>query len=150
MNKSILITVIVAFLYGCNQKSIDPCDCCVNTYVNINDAFKCIEENPRKTSYDDRLFLIVFTDSKKKGWEIIEDTDILSVAKRNYLLVAGNKNEINSYNETTPELKDLIKKYEGQETFFIVVNQALYPFRDWDENESKKRIISELRLGNGP
>lgn len=150
MRKQLSFIILVTFLYGCNEKSIAPCDCCKNAYVNIDDAFKCIHENPRKISYDDRLFLIAFTNLKDKGWRIIEDPEIIAVAKRSYLLIVVNKNEINSYDKATPELKELIKKYEGQESFFIVANQALYPFRDWGENESKKRIISELQLGNGP
>ncbi len=150
MKKQQLFIIMVSFIYGCNEKSMAPCDCCENAYVNIDDAFRCIEDNPRKTSYDERLFLIAFTNSKNLGWGIIKDPDILSVAKRNYLLVIANKNEIKSNNITTPELKDLIEKYKGQESFFIVANQALYPFRDWNENESKERIISELKLGNGP
>lgn len=130
MKKQLSFIILVTFLYGCNEKSIPPCDCCENTYVNIDDAFKCIDDNPQKTSYDDRLFLIAFTNSKSKGWGIIEDPEILTVAKRNYLLVVANKNEINSHNKTTSELKGLIEKYKGQESFFIVANQALYPFRD--------------------
>lgn len=150
MKKQLLFIILVTFLYGCNEKSMAPCDCCENTYTNIDDAIKCIDDNPRKTSYDERLFLIAFTNSKNQGWGIIKDPDIITVAKRNYLLVVANENEINSNNKTTPELRDLIKKYKGQESFFIVANQALYPFRDWNENESKKQIISELKLGNSP
>ena len=150
MEKLLTLFLLIIFLIGCNNRTLPPCSCCENAYVNLDDAFKCIDDNPPKTSYDDRLFLIAFTNLKNKGWGIIEDPEIIAVAKRNYLLIVANKNEINSYDKATPELKGLIKKYKGQELFFIVANQALYPFRDWGGNESKKRIISELQVGNGP
>ncbi len=150
MRKQLLLITLAVFLYGCNEKSIAPCDCCETSYLKIDDALSCIESNPRETSFDDRLILIAFNNLTNKGWDVIEDLEIITVAKRNYLLVLANKDEINSYAKVTPELRDLIKKYDGQESFFIVVNQALYPFRDWDANVPKNRIISELQLGNGP
>ncbi len=151
MRKQFSIIILVTFLlYGCNEKSLTPCDCCQTAYTKMDDALKCIDENPRKTSYDNRLLLLAFSSLKNKSWDIIEDLETISIAKRNYLLVVTNTEVVSNYAKTTPELNKLITKYEGQEIFFVVVNQALYPIRDWGENESKEHIINELQLGDGP
>ncbi|MFP2996249.1 hypothetical protein ABN763_10065 [Spongiivirga sp. MCCC 1A20706] len=150
MKKCLIFTALLSLLTCCIEKRRTPCDCCENVYLNIDDALKCIDKNPRKTSNDDRLFLIAITDSKNQSWNLIKDRDIISNAKRNYLLIVANKSEISSHEKATQEIQDLIKKYDEEESYFIVANQAMYPFADWGENESKNEIISALQIGSGP
>ena len=149
MRKLLSLIILVIFLYGCIKKSIPPCNCCETAYAQIDDALGCIAKNPQKTSNDNRLLLLAVTNSNEKSWNLIGDPEVVTFAKRNYLLVVLDVDGFNGYDDVTPELKNLIKKYEEEELFYIVVNQALYPFRDWDGKESKERIIRELLVGDG-
>ena len=150
MNKLITFLVIATFLFGCSEKQYKECNCCETTYTQIDKATSCIDNNPSEASFDNRLFLFAFTNSNKRSWNVIEDAEIVSVAKRNYLLIVLSLEELNEYNSVPPELKTVVNKHKGEELFFVVTNQALYPFRDWDSFEERKRIINELGLGNGP
>lgn len=128
------------------------CNCCEITFESIDGALKCIKENPKESTYDNRLLLLAFSnDSNKNDWNIISDQDIISIAKRNYLLItlAETKSEFINKNGT-PELLDIIQKHQNENLFFVIVNQALYPFADWNDKEQKENIIDRLGIGNGP
>jgi hypothetical protein len=47
---------------------------------------------------------------------------------------------------------ELLRTIKGhnETIFFVIANQALYPFANWTENEKKDVIIERLRVGIGP
>ncbi|MBV1924357.1 MAG: hypothetical protein KUG68_10065, partial [Flavobacteriaceae bacterium] len=90
-------------------------------------------------------------DSNKNDWNIINDDEIISIGKRNYLLITLAKKESEFLNKNgTSELLDIIKTHQNEDLFFVVVNQALYPFANWNDKERKEVIIDKLEIGNGP
>ena len=143
---------LIILLFGCKNNSTPECNCCEITYENFNDAIECIKENPKESSYDNRLFLLAFSnESNKNNWNIINDDEIISIAKRNYILITLAESESEFLNKNgTPELLGIIQKHKNEKLFFVVVNQALYPFADWNDREQKEIIIDRLKIGNGP
>ncbi|GAB5399246.1 MAG: hypothetical protein Aureis2KO_08310 [Aureisphaera sp.] len=138
-------------MIGCAKKANPECNCCVVTYSNISDAEKCIKENPSETPSDNRLFLLAFSKSDVQGWNSITDPEVISVAKRKYLLIHLKNTESEFLKEkATPELLEVVKKHKSEKLFFVIVNQALYPFADWNDKEQKEVIIDRLGIGNGP
>ncbi|WP_345049716.1 hypothetical protein [Hymenobacter glaciei] len=127
------------------------CNCCATTYTSVGSAQNCLSETaPYKSTADERLILIAFVTKDIKanqelGWNIINDQAIIQLAKRKYLLVTLDVNGFQS----PPELLGLIKKHKNR-PFFVIVNQALYPFAEWTTVENKDFIISRLVNGNGP
>jgi hypothetical protein len=109
-----------------------------------------LKNDPAKSTSDDRLLLIAFVtkDIKVKqeaGWNIIGDQQIIKLAKQKYLLITLDENKF----QGPSELLTLIRKHKNR-PFFVIVNQALYPFADWAPDENKDYIISRLSNGNGP
>jgi len=151
MRKLLTLLFLTTLFGACNNKSITVCNCCEDTYVYIQDALKCIEDNPFEASADNRLLLLAFTNSETADWNLIEDSEIVAVAKRDYLLITLDTTESAFlYKEGPPELISRMRKHQDEKLFFIVVNQALIPFSDWNENEPKEAIINMLGVGNGP
>lgn len=151
MKKISPLFFLIILFTGWKDKPTPICDCCEITYKNIPDALKCISENPRESSYDNRLLLLAFTDSNIDDWNIINDTEIISIAKRNYLLITLPQTESDFLNKNgTPELLNIIKNYRSEDLFFVIVNQAFYPFADWNGSEKKEVIIDRIKIGNGP
>lgn len=151
MRKFLFVIFLISLIVACNNKPNPVCNCCEITYKYIEDALKCIDDNPRETSYDNRLLLLAFTDSNTAGWNLIKDSEIIAVAKRDYLLVTLNKTESAFlYKEGPSELINVMQKHQDEKLFFIVANRALFPFRDWNESEPKKSIIDKLGIGDGP
>jgi hypothetical protein len=158
MNIKIIIVVIL-IATGCgvaSPKKPSVCKCCGNTYTSIDSAMKCVLQMPEKqTTVDERLLLFAFVSSnveanQKLGWNIIKEQEIVNVAKQNYLLITLDVNQIEfPKGKSAPELIDKIKKHKDQ-TFFVITNQALYPFAEWTIDEDKNVIIDRLRVGDGP
>ena len=99
------------------------------------------------------MFAFVSSDvekNQKKGWTILNDPDIIEIAKRDYVLIILDVNKINLPPDMeTKEFQEVINS-QGEETFFVVTNRVLYPFRDFTLNTNKDKIISDLGLGEGP
>jgi hypothetical protein len=150
----IIITISGCYIFGPNKPII--CDCCEQTFTSIDSARKCITNNPYITSSSDpRLFLLAFvrkdvTQNQKLGWDIINDQEIISIAKRNYLLITLDLNNfLIPKNLDTNELNKYIKQNKS-DLFFIISNQDIVPFSDWTLNDKKSVIIERLGVGNGP
>lgn len=149
----LLKMLLVLGCCSCSFLSHQPhiCNCCAATYTNINSAQNCLLATvPTHSSADNRLLLIAFFDKDIKanqelGWHILHDQEIIKAAKRNYLLVTLDVNDFKG----SPELLAIIRKHKKR-PFFVIVNQALYPFADWAVDEDKDYIISRLSNGNGP
>ncbi len=133
------------------------CDCCAPTYTTIDQALNCLAQHPiSNTSADHRLLLLTFVrqDIKAKqqlGWTILKDPKIITVAQRDYLLVTLDANHFSLKEEHKNErFSDVFLSHKNDSTFYMVVNQAVYPFRDWGPAASTEEIIADLQLGNGP
>jgi hypothetical protein len=158
--KTMLIRFVLLFsLASCSIAQSDKkvtCNCCNLSYTSIDSALRCISRTPDNTiTADNRLFLIAFINKDLKkyqdaGWNIINDQDIINVAKRNYLLIILDRNDI--VFQKGHEGNELLKTIESHDEmpFFVIANQALYPFADWTEKERKDVIIDRLRVGAGP
>lgn len=163
MNRIIklIIPIICLIEFSCgvylNQKAI-VCNCCENTYTSIEDAMNCIKQYPiMNTKADNRLllFAVINKDIKAQqdlSWNIINDQDIIRVAKQNYLLITLEASElfVIEYNKESSELRETINSYKDESLFFVITNQALLTFADWDSDENKDKIIDYLNIGNGP
>ncbi len=138
---------------SCNVLTNDnktDCSCCDKTYTNIDSASKCgSDQNDCKLF----LFALVTKDIEKNqqlGWAILKDRDIIEAAKRDYVLIIIDPNEINLSKYTDiKEFKDVINK-KRIEPYFVVTNRVLYPSREFTLNTDKDRIIDDLHLGDGP
>jgi len=75
-----------------------------------------------------------------------QDNEIIKEAKRRYLLIILESSNADMPN---PELTNVIANHK-EDLFFVITNQALYPFADWTSNENKEYIIDRLKVGNGP
>ena len=99
------------------------------------------------------LFAFVNKDIKINqdlGWSIIKDQEIVSFAKKKYLLIILDINQISILDESCfVGIHDLIKQNKN-ETTFVISNTELCPFGFWKLSESKDQIISSLEIGNGP
>lgn len=99
------------------------------------------------------LFAFIATDlenNQRANWDIIKDQDIIDVAKRNYLLITLNPNNFAfSKGQQSDELMETVKGHK-ESLFFVIANQALFPFADWTEEEAKDIIIERLEVGIGP
>ena len=151
-----LIILFTLASCGMHEHKYEVCNCCQKTYTNIDSAMKCIlQTRDNSTTADERLFLIAFVSkdveaNQKLGWNIIKDQDVVNIAKQNYLLITVDVNNIQiPKNQRVSELKEIIKKHK-EEFFFVITNQALYPFADWTISEKKEIIVGRLRIGNGP
>lgn len=152
--------IIVAFITliaisGCMDKKAMVCSCCEAPYNDVKTAMNCIDQNPKPTSYDSRMLLLAFVDKKlekdqSSSWDIIEDQDILKVAKRDYLLVILDVNNLSQIVKDSNELLEVINSHENESQFFVIVNQAYYPFGDWKNDAEKSMIIGRLEVGDGP
>lgn len=152
--------IIVAFvtliaISGCMDKKALVCNCCEAPYNDVKTAMNCIDQNPTATSYDSRMLLLAFVDKKlekdqSSSWNIIEDQDILKVAKRDYLLVILDVNNLSQIVKDSNELLGVINSHKNESQFFVIVNQAYYPFGDWKNDAEKSMIIGRLEVGNGP
>lgn len=159
MKKYFHILILFFVLTSCGimtSHKKTACNCCDKSYTNIDSAMNCILQTPDTlTTADDRLFLIAFVNkdveaNQKLGWNILKDPDIINTARRNYLLIILDVNQIKILkDQTTPELIEKIKGHK-EPLFFVIANQALYPFADWTINEKKDFIIGRLEVGNGP
>ncbi|MCB2377194.1 hypothetical protein LGH70_06345 [Hymenobacter sp. BT635] len=99
------------------------------------------------------MYLLAFVQNDLKanqqlGWGIIKSPAVIEAAQKNYLLITLPMQEPLMYN-LSAELQDVISKHRGQ-PFFVIVNQALYPFADWKADQDDAFIISRLENGNGP
>jgi hypothetical protein len=158
--RTMLIRFLLLFsLTSCSIAQSDKrtiCNCCDLSYTSIDSALSCSSRTPdNATTADNRLFLFAFVnkDLKKNqdaGWNIIKDQDIINIAKRNYLLIILDRKDI--VFRKGHEGNELLKTIESYDDtlFFVITNQALYPFADWTEKERKDIIINRLRVGAGP
>ena len=72
-----------------------------------------------------RLFSKDVEANQKSGWGIIKDTDIVNIAKRNYVLVILDAKQYKTFNDSCSNYTPFdLKKHEGK-PFFIIANQAL-------------------------
>jgi len=156
MKNIIPIFLCVTLVFGCRSNKILVCNCCENIYYNINDALSCIFENPDTTTpSDDRLLLLAFVNREWKedsslGWGIIKDPKIKSQAKRNYLLTFQEQGKFNDSGQNDPELIQLINEHSTDSVFFIIANQAIFPFGSWSLKTPKNSVLDQLQIGNGP
>ena len=148
---------LVSFIIsGCSDKKAMVCDCCEQPYSDMNIAVKCIERSPIVgTSSDERMLLLALTyeelePNQKLSWNIVDDPEIVKVAKRNYLLVVLNVNDFIQNIKDNNELLRVIKSHDNESLFFVITNKSLYPFGDWNNHEEKNIIIDRLEIGNGP
>jgi hypothetical protein len=158
--KTMLIRFLLLFsLTSCSIAQSDKraiCNCCDLSYTSIDSALSCSSRNPdNATTADNRLFLFAFVNKDLKkhqdaSWNIIKDQDIINVTKRNYLLIIldGNGIVLPKGHKGNELLKTI--EIHDETLFFVIANQALYPFADWSEGEKKDIIIDRLRVGAGP
>lgn len=156
--KAVVLLFIVLMTVSCanNNANYEACHCCQSTYSTIDSAFTCISANPiMNSTSDNRLLLFAFVNgeikaNQEKGWNIITDEEIVQIARRDYLLITIDKNSVlNPKNNLPPEFISVIKYY-NEDLFYVITNQALYPFADWTADEDKDIIVDRLRVGNGP
>jgi hypothetical protein len=149
--RTLFFIIILFSLTGCSYlpKNV-RCECCERTFTNIDSALKCGSD---PTNYKSLLFAFVSSDvetNQKKGWTILNDPDIIEIAKRDYVLIIIDAKKINLLSDKdTKELQEIINS-QGQETFFVVTNRVFYPFRDFTLKTNKDKVISDLGLGEGP
>ncbi|UII20724.1 hypothetical protein [Fulvivirga ligni] len=154
MSRILICAIFILFLLGCNHRYL-VCNCCESTYELIADAQDCISNNPdTATTSDDRLFLLAIhnfedKDNKILDWSIISDVDIQNTAKQNYLLIFQHRDSIGTL-EDNDRFTQILEEHSGDSLFFIIANQAIYPFDSWNLNSSKERIIDVLQVGDGP
>jgi hypothetical protein len=157
--KSMILRFLLFFsLASCGVVQSDKrtvCNCCDTTYTNIDSALNCISLNPSNETNDNRLFLFAFAatdleNNRNADWDIIKDQDIIDAAKRNYLLIILDPKDIAfSKEQQADELIETIKGHR-ENLFFVITDQALYPFAEWTETERKDIIIERLEVGIGP
>ena len=108
-----------------------------------------------KTSTEQRHFLFAFVSKDVKkyqelGWNIFTDEEIINAAKENYLLIIQDVNKfIFPKQLDASAILAKIKDRKG-EPYFVITNQALYPFSDWTLTEKKDIILDRLGVGIGP
>lgn len=132
------------------------CDCCETTYISFKDVINCINKKAfSDTGYDPRLFLFHFVDGNIKlkqnlGWKLLEDSELIKIAKRNYLLIILDKNNFNiPGNLDKTKLTKVIKNNENRE-FFVISDSNLNIWSTWSMKDKKETIIEKLGVGNGP
>ena len=153
------IIVLLFSLTSCGVLTSDKkttCNCCDKSFTNLNSAINCLVKTPdKKTSAEQRHFLFAFVSKDVKkyqelGWNIFTGEEIINAAKENYLLIIQDINKF-----TFPKQLDAsailakIKDRKG-EPYFVITNQALYPFSDWTLTEKKDIILDRLGVGIGP
>ncbi|WP_226183791.1 hypothetical protein [Hymenobacter nitidus] len=157
MSRILFFCLLLLGLPGClllNKRGVTSCACCYSTYTSITSAAACItQDSGAATAADKRLYLLAFVQNDLKanqqlGWGIIKSPAVIEAAQKNYLLITLPMQEPLMYN-LSAELQDVISKHRGQ-PFFVIVNQALYPFADWKADQDDAFIISRLENGNGP
>lgn len=126
------------------------CSCCEQTYINIDSALRCRAD---PSDYKSFLFALVNSDIKEnqdKGWNILNDKDIIETAKRDYVLIIIDPEKVTIPDEyKTQEFLDILKQKRKQ-TYFVITNRVFYPFREFTLQTDKDRILNDLRLGEGP
>jgi hypothetical protein len=151
--------ILILILSSCNNTSYNntiTCDCCQQTYTNIDSARNCILKKPySKSSSDPRLFLIAFVrkdieSNQKIGWNIIKDKEIIDIARRNYLLITLDANKFQIPKDLNANELNKYINQNNSDLFFIIANQSLYPFSDWTLNDIKSTIIERLGVGDVP
>lgn len=147
---------IIILLFACTSCGVltsdkkTVCNCCDKSFTNLDSAINCLVKTPEsKTSAEQRHFLFAFVNKDVKkyqelGWKIIDDKDIVSIAKERYLLIIQDINNI-----AIPKHLDasmLLEKIKDlkNEPYFVIANQALYPFSAWTITENKDFIIERL------
>lgn len=143
------ITAVFLVLTSCNiNKTSNTCN--KRVYYTIDSALKCSEGS---MEHRPLLFALVCEDAdsnKKLGWDILKDKDIIASAQRDYVLIIIDPEDIKIDKDSIPkEFADIIK-YTRQEPYFVVTNNAFYPFRQFYLHEDKEWIINELGVGLGP
>ena len=148
---NILISLLA--LTSCNVLTTNKetnCTCCDKVYYDIDSALKC-GSNPN--DYKSLLFAFVYSDFEKNqqlGWSILKDQDVINAAKRDYILIIIDPNKITIPDNTdNKEFNDIIKQ-KHNETYFVVTNRVLYPFREFTLQTNKGKIIDDLSLGEVP
>lgn len=132
------------------------CDCCAPAYTTIESALRCLEQHPRPTGgADSRLLLLAFPGQdhpilQPTDWTILGSRSLVAQAQVRYLLVTlPGIAPIRYPGVPVQELEEVRKRYHGQ-PFFVLVNQALYPFAHWPAGAAEKDIRAKLATGNGP
>ncbi|MES2382004.1 MAG: hypothetical protein V4538_13240 [Bacteroidota bacterium] len=144
-----IITGVFFLLTACTTTQTKD-NCNNRVYYTIDSALNC-GNYPKK--YKSFLFALVSKDietNKKLGWDILKDKDIIEIAKRDYVLIIIDPSDIKLNHDSIPNEFAGIVKQARQETYFVVTNRVLYPFRQFYLSENKERIINELGLGEGP
>jgi hypothetical protein len=162
MRKIFYNSIWLSILTSCAGLTSDKqsaCNCCEAAYSNIDSAMKCIAKYPQHhTTADNRLLLFAFVNSDKQpiqesGWSILKNQEVIELAKRNYLLITLSLKEAETLKgRKATELSGIIAEYKKtkEKRFFIITNQALYPFGSWGSYAQKDFIIDRLRVGIGP
>lgn len=138
------------------SRSKSVCDCCENAYTSIDHALDCIGQRKDETSTADKrllLFAFVPEDTKKYqelGWNILENQELIEIAKQKYLLIILNSNDLSLLKKEHGEELLSIYVKDDSDLIYIITNQVLYPFGSWTKEDSKDRIIDILQIGNGP
>ncbi|MES2728093.1 MAG: hypothetical protein V4643_13385 [Bacteroidota bacterium] len=144
-----IITGVFFLLTACTTTQTKD-NCNNRVYYNIDSALNCGNYPKENKSF---LFALVSKDietNKKLGWDILKDTEIIEIAKRDYVLIIIDPTAIKLDKDSIPnEFADIIKQ-KREDTYFVVTNRVLYPFRQFYLSENKERIINELGLGEGP
>jgi hypothetical protein len=141
--------VLLLLLQGCegNAYRDDKNSACRNrVHLNIDSAAACAAKAGKLL-----LFAFVNADSTQRqngSWEILKDPDIINTAKKGYVLLVLNPKVLSAENCT----QELLQKARGHgsDTFFVVTNVALFPFREFSYQTPKKEIINNLELGDWP
>jgi hypothetical protein len=160
INRLLIILIFLStgcYLFG--PKTPIICDCCEQTFTNIDSAVNCMNIRPyhpyKNSSIDPRLLLLAFVkdsinEKQKLGWNIIPDNDIIRKAKMEYLLIILDVNNFKVPKDCdTTELNDYIKR-NSEELFFIIASEDMHPWSDWNLKNDKKHIIERLGVGCGP
>ncbi|PJJ60890.1 hypothetical protein [Hymenobacter chitinivorans] len=150
---------MLLLLPGCGvlpQGRQAACGCCAPVYQSIESAQRCLEPPPGPgRAADSRLLLLAFLGPDQPAtppadWRILGSPALVAYAQKRYLLVTLPANARLRYpGAPVPELEEVRQRYPGQ-TFFVLVNQALYPFADWPATADESFIRSRLSNGNGP
>jgi hypothetical protein len=123
-------------------------DCNKNVFSDIDSALHCAHRS-------EKLLLFAFVKRKSErqtqlNWQVLADGEIISTAQNKYVLIGSDPESIAlSAENSTLELLELIRANKN-DTFFVVTNLALYPFRHFTNRTGKQAVLYELMLGDGP
>jgi hypothetical protein len=149
----ITLHTILLFLLveSCGSRNIKTTTSCNDKpYTTIDSALKCGAD---PLQYKSLLFAFVTSNieqNQAKGWDILNDEDIINMAKRDYVLIIIDPRKIDIPKEyQTKEFLEILKQ-ERKEPYFVVTNRVFYPFREFTLHTEKDRIIDDLAIGEGP